>query len=874
MDAQELPPDLGFTLVASLPLARRQPKYFTFEDLPISQEARAFLSTYSAGIYGHQKEGISKIIAGRNLCLATGTSSGKTAVFFAGAIERLSRDPRAIALAIYPAKALGREQEDRWRRALIDAGMEPAVGRIDGGVDTRLRLDLLRNSRVITATPDVLHAWLLSNLSQTVIKLFLKSVSIIIVDEVHTYTGVFGSNAAFFFRRLRYLQQQLGGRSQFVCASATIADPQTHLQRLFALEFDVVGEDKDTSPAFGNELHLITPPREEDLLTETSRLLRQLATSTQDRFIAFVDSRKQAEHISSIVTRGVDGDDADVGDPEEPKIPFDALKRLQVLPFRAGFEEEDREVIFSRLRQSALKGVVSTSSLELGIDIPGLTVGVLVGVPRSSTSLLQRIGRIGRQRKGNVYVINAGDVLDEAIFREPTLILQRPFAESALYLENPRIQYIHTLCLARAGGEHDQVTSGAGDTLFRDSTVVWPDGFTELCRKERIGELPVDLQNMKAESGDQPNRVFPLRDVESQFQVQRKQGPETHRLGSLSYRQVLREAYPGSVYYYATHPFRVYRVSLQNRQVQVRSDRRYTTRPKTLPTLVFPNLSEGNVFRGAAWGDLTIIEANLQVRERIVGFKERRGRSEFDVNYPLDGAKHGIYFDLPQFSRNFFTTGVIVNHPRLDSCGSNIEDLASYFFEAFLMGNPFERQDIAIACDRHRATRGPIPEGARFIALFDQVYGSLRLSGRLMEDGVLGNVLATAIELAAADGAPVIDALDAMRSALDTPIRVLDKDQKPTGPAGSTLVRVIMPGGRGLNVRNENEEFEVESIFFNPVVSDLCYRGHTLYTAIQKRGQQPTTTILPVSAVVPVPGESIEGDYDLMNGEVYPRATS
>jgi DEAD/DEAH box helicase domain-containing protein len=671
MNPQHVPPDLGFTRVASLPLSRRQPEYYTFEDLAIGPEARAFLSTFPFGIYGHQKEGISKIIAGLNLCLATGTSSGKTAVFFTGAIERLSHDPNAKALAIYAAKALGREQEERWRRALIDAGLEPAVGRIDGGVAPRLRPDLLRNSRVITATPDVLHAWLLSNLSQPAIKSFLKSISIVVVDEVHTYTGVFGSNAAFFFRRLRYLQEKLGGQSQFICASATIADPAAHLQRLFGIEFDVIGEDKDTSPAYGTELHLITPPREEDLLTETSRLLRHLATSTEERFIAFVDSRKQAEHISSIVSRGADGDDADTGDAEEPKIPFDALKRLQVLPFRAGFEEEDREVIFSRLQQSTLKGVVSTSSLELGIDIPGLTVGVLVGVPRSSTRLRQRIGRIGRKRKGDVYVINGGDVLDEAIFRDPASILKRPFAESALYLENPRIQYIHALCLARAGGEHDQVTGGAGDTLFRDTTVVWPKGFVELCEKERIGELPVDLQSMKAESGDQPNRVFPLRDVESQFQVERKQGPDRHGLGSLSYRQVLREAYPGSVYYYATHPFRVYRVALQNRQVQVRSEKRYTTRPKALPTLVFPSLSEGNVFRGLAWGDLTIIEANLQVRERIVGFKERRGRNEIDVNYPLDGARHGVYFDLPQFSRNFFTTGVIVNHPRLDSVGGS-----------------------------------------------------------------------------------------------------------------------------------------------------------------------------------------------------------
>ena len=381
MDLHHIGPQLGFSLVATLPLPERTPQFFSFADLAITPQTAAFLSTYPHGIYGHQREGIGQIVAGGNVCLATATSSGKSAVFFAATIDHLSRNPAAKALAIYPAKALGREQEDKWRDALSAAGLEPAVSRIDGDVNTRLRNDLLRRSRVIAATPDVLHSWLLSNLSQPLIKSFLKMLAVVIVDEVHTYTGVFGSNSAFFFRRLRHIQAQLGHHSQFICASATLADPAAHLRNLFGLEFEIVGEDRDTSPAHGTDLHLIIPPRKEDLLTETSKLLQHVATFPQDRFIAFVDSRKQAEQISSIVARPASGEPDDLPEPDdvdEPKIPFDALKRLQVLPFRAGYEDEDREVIFSRLRKGTLKGVVSTSSLELGIDIPGLTVGILV----------------------------------------------------------------------------------------------------------------------------------------------------------------------------------------------------------------------------------------------------------------------------------------------------------------------------------------------------------------------------------------------------------------------------------------------------------------------------------------------------------------
>jgi len=237
----------------------------------------------------------------------------------------------------------------------------------------------------------------------------------------------------------------------------------------------------------------------------------------------------------------------------------------------------------------------------------------------------------------------------------------------------------------------------------------------------------------------------------------------------------------------------------------------------------------------------------------------------------MDGTKTGIYFDLPHFSRNFFTTGVILNYPDLDSCGGAIDVLANYIFEAFLMLNPFERQDIAIACDRHRTARGPTPEGTRFIALFDQVYGSLRLSGRLLEDGVLPDVLVRAIDLAAADAAPIVDVLRSMRMALDAPLQVIggghDTAAQKFSAAGAALIRVILPGGRGLNVRNGNEEFQVDSMFFNPMINEVCYRGHTSFTEVQRPGQQPTTTILPVSAVVAIPGESTEGVYDLMMGD-------
>ena len=553
--------------------------------------------------------------------------------FYVLGIEELVKDPRNRIIAIYPLRALGREQESRWERAISCAGLDIKIGRIDGQVPSNMRKGIIKGSNIIIMTPDIIHAWLLSNLNDPIILELMRNISLIIVDEVHSYTGVFGSNSAFLFRRLRHILNLLDRDPRFICASATIADPNSHLYKLLGLNVEIIGPNYDTSPRYEMNVQLLTPPRNADLLTEISNLIYSITTETDKRFIAFVDSRKQTEHISSILARYQDKDE----ELKELDNNIEQIFKLNVLPYRAGYEEEDRNAIQDRLNSGMLSGVISTSALELGIDIPFLNMGILIGVPQSSTSLYQRIGRIGRNSKGNILVINTGDVYDEAIFKNPEEVLKRPLAEGALYLENSRIQYIHALCLARHGGENDQICEKIhkNDELEFNSQITWPDGFIELCRMERLGEVPIDLQNMKTEAGDDPNHTFPLRDVESQFKVEYKDGPYIKSLGSLSYSQLMREAYPGAVYYYITSPYRAVRVNFHHKTVQVRHEKRYTTQPIELSKQIFPNMSEGNIYRANKYGDMIIIECNLQVRESLCGFKERRGPNELSFNYPL-----------------------------------------------------------------------------------------------------------------------------------------------------------------------------------------------------------------------------------------------
>jgi len=856
----------GWQTIHNIDLPRREKKLFDFSDLELTKATKSYLfSAADKGIYLHQKEAIRACKNGANVCVTTGTASGKSLIFYTVALEKLCESRNRRILAIYPTKALAAEQEQRWRKALRDSGLQVEIGRIEGGVPSQSRVAIIRRSSILIMTPDVIHAWLLSNLSERGVVEFLGGLELIIVDEIHNYTGVFGSNSGFLFRRLQHLMQLLGKSAQYICASATIAEPQKHLSNLFGQEFVLVDPQSDTSPRFPLSIRLMTPTSDEDLLSSVTRLMTYLTQNTECRFLAFVDSRKQAEQISAILSREQDKDE------EEDRNLFrlEHLEKLDVLPFRSGYEAEDRSIIQERLNRKSLRGIVSTSALELGMDIPSLDIAILVGVPRSSTSLMQRIGRIGRSEEGAVLVLNTKSVYDEAVFAQPENFLNRPLAEGALYLENPRIQYIHALCLARNGGEHDQLVSAQKmkeDYEFA-SSVMWPDGFLELCRRERRGEVSAELQGMKAESEDDPNHVFPLRDVESSFKVEFKRGPDQRQLGTLSYGQVMREAYPGAIYYYLAKPYRIFKVNVHSRVVQARNERGYTTKPQALPTLVFPNLTLGNVFRGTKCADLIAVECNLQIRESICGIKERRGPNELPFNYPL--AVEGIFYNQPRFARNYFTTGVVITHPVLGAERVDIDTLATLLFEAFLMIAPYERRDIAVAVDRHRANRGPISAGQRFIALYDQTYGSLRLSGRVLDDHVFRSVVETAKTLLQSQefqnlSLETLNALDELNGSCRHEMSSFSFDSPISLETSSeSYIQVIRPGSTGLNVRRSNEEFVVEAVFYSPQVGGLAYRGRYPSTT-----GETTKDIVPLEFITEIPGESKIGQYNLNSGEI------
>jgi DEAD/DEAH box helicase domain-containing protein len=331
---------------------------------------------------------------------------------------------------------------------------------------------------------------------------------------------------------------------------------------------------------------------------------------------------------------------------------------------------------------------------------------------------------------------------------------------------------------------------------------------------------------------------------------------------------MLREAYPGGVYYHAARPYRVYRIYQQAKKIQVRREAHYTTKAQFLPTLVFPNITPGNVHQAVRFGQLTVIDCNLQIREIVAGYTERRGPNEFAVKYPMSFTETGISFDLPRFTRNYFTTGIVITHPALSQSGVHADACAELLLEAFLSLVPFERQDLSSASDKHRTDRAPIFQGQTFITLHDQTYGSLRLASGLAHVDLFRPVFDQVLTMAETSGMPNQDAatwdvLQLLRTSIDeSPLTFFPA--AVAAPSSPNYISVILPGSKGLNVWRNNEEFMVGRVFYSPQVKGVAYKGKHLGTS-----DEDVVEIVPIEAIEAIPGESRLGRYDAEGGELF-----
>jgi DEAD/DEAH box helicase domain-containing protein len=388
-------------------------------------------------LYTHQAKALREVRKGRDVLMATGTASGKSLVHQLAILELLERDPNARVIALYPTKALAQDQLFALQPLLGALGQpEGMAGCYDGDTPATLRRKLRDQGRVILTNPDMVHAGLLPQ--HTRWAGFLENLKLIIVDEAHTYSGLFGANVANLLRRLARVQTHYETRPQFLLSSATLANPEELGRLLTGREMTVV--DDDGSPAGPRHWVFWNPPviygkrfrsrrsanaEACDLMSELVR--RGLPT------IAFSKARITAELIYRYVCENL-----------ERTAPELVSK---VMPYRGGYLPEERREIERRLFEGELLGVSCTRALELGIDIGGLDASLIVGYPGTLSSFFQQAGRAGRRDRESLAVLIGLDTsINQYVMEHPEYVFDRPLEQAVLDCDNPHLVAGHLRC--------------------------------------------------------------------------------------------------------------------------------------------------------------------------------------------------------------------------------------------------------------------------------------------------------------------------------------------------------------------------------------------------------------------------------------------
>jgi DEAD/DEAH box helicase domain-containing protein len=425
-------------------------------------------------LYTHQAEVWKLAREGKNVVVVTPTASGKTLCYNLPCLHVLLTDERARCLYLFPTKALSQDQQSELNEISGgDEGLNLKIATYDGDTPESLRVSARDTGRIIISNPDMLHAGILPNHPKWI--KFFSNLKYIVVDEAHSYKGVFGSHAANVIRRLRRIAAFYGAKPQFILCSATIANPAELAQALIGQSVELV--DKNGAPRGEKRIILYNPPLVDavqgirrSVVTESRRWMIALL-KTGIKTILFAHSRVRTEVAASYVN-------------EDLANIFTDNSRIRVEAYRGGFLPNERREIERGLREGTIQGVVSTNALELGIDIGGLDASIVAGFPGSFNSFWQQSGRAGRRGGTSVSVFIASvSPIDQFIMNDPDWFFRKSAEEARIDPDNPYILTDHVKCacfelpfldeeLEESGervADNDEQFAGNGARIYGDN---------------------------------------------------------------------------------------------------------------------------------------------------------------------------------------------------------------------------------------------------------------------------------------------------------------------------------------------------------------------------------------------------------------------
>ncbi len=578
-------------------------------------------------LYTHQAEAVNNSRQGRNVMVSTSSASGKTLCYNIPVLETMLTEPGSRALYLFPTKALA---QDQWR-CLEELFCPHLLGAaefttFDGDTPRAERAEIRKRGRIILTNPDMLHLGILPN-HQSWSRL-LRQLRYVVVDEAHSYRGVFGSHVACVLRRLRRLCRLYGSNPQFICCSATIANPGEHAEQLVGLPFSVV--DNDGSPHGGKDFVFWNPPIIDQAKSvrrsansEATNLFTELVSS-DIHSLTFTRSRRLTELIYRYSRQRL------------AETAPDLAGRIKA--YRAGYLPQERRRIEQELFSGQLLGVVATTALELGIDIGDLEATVLTGYPGSIASTWQQAGRSGRGRDRSLsFLIGLDNPLDQYFMRHPDFFFQKGFENVLVNPDNPYILGAHLLCAAwelplSSGEGIFGATSGqrrvelAAQGVLKERRQRW-------YLSPRVA-YPAQSINIRATSGEN----FTLIDTATDSLLETVEA-------SVAFFQI----HPGAIYLHQGESYLVTGLDLTDRTAYAKpTTASYYTQTKEIEDLRIVKRT-----RRKNCGQVQVCLGEVEVTNTVVGFKKKAQFTEEVIGEePLDlPPQHfptvALWFDLP-----------------------------------------------------------------------------------------------------------------------------------------------------------------------------------------------------------------------------------
>ncbi|BBO79836.1 hypothetical protein DSCO28_04020 [Desulfosarcina ovata subsp. sediminis] len=567
-------------------------------------------------LFAHQARTIDRVRAGSHTVAATPTASGKTLTYLLPVIEAAVADESVTALFIYPLKALAQDQNKTIGRMAADLNDVDLKSEIYDGDTSAYRRRKIRDNppHILLTNPEMIHLSILPH--HDIWERLLVRLRFVVVDEVHTYRGILGSHMAQVFRRLIRLCGYYGAAPTFVFTSATVANPAELASQLTGLN---VGTVQKSTAGTGTRHLLVMDPLDGPL--RATVILLKAALHRGLRTIVYTQSRKLAE-LLTVWARSRSGGFAD-----------------RISAYRAGFLPQERREIEAKLSSGELLAVITTSALELGIDIGSLDLCILVGYPGSIMATWQRGGRVGRAGQESAVILVAGeDALDHYFVRHPQQLVQRPPEAAVINPHNPDVMSRHLVCAA------------AELPLKMDDPMLVPES-VKRCVNQLIaaGDLYLSADGRTCYSPlKNPHRHVDLRGSGSRFAI--LEAPANTRLGEIDGVRVYRETHPGAIYLHRGETYQVAALELETRKVIVtRCQVNYHTRVRSgKETRILEIFDQQPVY-----GTVMAI-GRLQVTEQVTGYDRIQTRTGTVLERigldlpPIVFETHGLWFTVPQ----------------------------------------------------------------------------------------------------------------------------------------------------------------------------------------------------------------------------------